>query len=66
MFVLNHDYASEPALSQKNAIIALSQVHSFYEHNKTLKDTIAFRLAKMATYYQNPSIGLNSRPLKSP
>lgn len=59
MFVLNQDYASDPASSQKNAVVALSQVHSFYEQNDMLTDTIAFRLAKMATYYQNPGIGVN-------
>ena len=59
MFVLNHDYVSEQASSQKNAVIALSQVHSFYVEHGLLTDTIAFRLAKMATYYQNPGIGVN-------
>src|SRR5690554_3974635 len=59
MLALNHHFNSNPEGEQKNAIMALSQVHQYYVENELLNDSLMLHLARMAIFYQNPELALN-------
>src|SRR5690554_3888097 len=59
MLALNHHFNSNPEGEQKNAIMALSQVHQYYSDNESLNDSLMLHLARMAIFYQNPELALN-------
>lgn len=53
MFAVNNLFYKTPRLSQENAVNSLSQIHSYYDQNNLLYDTLALKLAKMFIYFSS-------------
>ena len=59
MSLVNTFYNGDPSAFQKNAVNSINQLLNLYTKQGEMADTVAFKLAKMMTWYRNVNYAMN-------